>query len=66
MTYSSAYASRGCPGGGQARGLPLRRDRVAQGGKLQAQRSEFERRLRSRDPGVATVNSSLELTVGSL
>ncbi len=50
---------------GQA--LPLLRlgDRVAQGGKLQAQRLQFERRLRLCDPEVATANSSWELTVGS-
>ena len=48
---------------GQA--LPLLGDRVAQGGKLQAQRLQFERRLRFCDPEVATVNSSLDLTVGS-
>jgi hypothetical protein len=45
--------------------LPLLGDRVAQGGKLQAQRLQFERRLRLCDPEVATVNSSLELIVGS-
>jgi hypothetical protein len=38
---------------------------VAQGGKLQAQRLQFEGRLRSCDPDVATFNSSRELTVGS-
>jgi len=48
---------------GQA--LPLLGDRVAQSGKLQAPRLQFERRLRSCDPEVAMVNSSLELTVGS-
>src|SRR5208337_2868899 len=48
---------------GQA--LPLPGDRVAQGGKLQAQRLQFERRLRFCDPEVATDNSSLELTAGS-
>jgi hypothetical protein len=48
---------------GQA--LPVLGDRVAQGGKLQAQRLQFERRLRSDDPEVATVNSSLKLAVGS-
>ncbi len=48
---------------GQA--LPLLGDRVAQIGKLQAQRLQFERRLRSCDPEVAAVNSPLELTVGS-
>ena len=50
-------------GVGQA--LPLLGDRVAQGGKLQAQRLQFERRLRLCDPEVATFNSSWELTVGS-
>jgi hypothetical protein len=34
-------------------------------GKLRAQRLPFERRLRSCDPEVATVNSSWGLTVGS-
>src|SRR5208337_4811823 len=53
---------------GQA--LPLPGDRVAQGGKLQAGvaptfRSAPERRLRLCDPEVATINSFLELTVGS-
>ncbi len=48
---------------GQA--LPLPGDRVAQGGKLQAQILQFERLLRSDDAEVATVNSSLDLTVGS-
>jgi hypothetical protein len=47
---------------GQA--LPLLGDRVAQGGKLQAQRLQFEWRLRSCDPEVATANSCWELTVG--
>ena len=49
---------------GQARGLPLRRDRVAQGGRVQAQRLQFERRLRIFDPEVATVNSSWDLALG--
>jgi len=48
---------------GQA--LPLLGDRVAQGGKLRARRLQFERRVRMCHPGVATVNSCLELTVGS-
>ena len=48
---------------GQA--LPLPGDRVAQGGRLQARRLQFERRLRPCDPEVCTVNSCLELTVGS-
>ena len=48
---------------GQA--LPPPGDRVAQGGKLQARRLRFEQRLRLCDPEVATVSSSLELTVGS-
>ena len=48
---------------GQA--LPLLGDRVAQSEKLQAQRLQFERRLRLCDPEVAMVNSFLELTVGS-
>jgi len=53
---------------GQA--LPLLGDRVAQGGKLQAGvaptfRSAPERHLRLCGPEVATVNSPLELTVGS-
>jgi hypothetical protein len=48
---------------GQA--LPLLGDRVAQGGKLQTQRLQFERRLRLCDPEVATVNSSWELAVDS-
>jgi hypothetical protein len=48
---------------GQA--LPLPGDRVAQSGKLQAQRLQFERRLRFCGPEVATLNSSLELTPGS-
>jgi hypothetical protein len=46
---------------GQA--LPLRGDRFAQGGRLQAQRLQFD--LRLCDPEVASVNSSLELTMGS-
>jgi len=45
--------------------LPLPGDRVAQAGKLQAQRSHFEWRLRLYDPEVATLNSSWELTAGS-
>jgi hypothetical protein len=48
---------------GQA--LPLPGDRVAQGGKLQAPRFQFERRLRLFDPEVASANSYWELTVGS-
>ena len=40
-------------------------DRVVQSGKLQAQRFQFERRLRFCDPEVVTVNPSLELTVDS-
>jgi hypothetical protein len=50
---------------GQALPVLAAGDRVAQGGKLQAQRLQFERRLRLYGPEVATVNSSLELTVGS-
>jgi predicted RNase H-like HicB family nuclease len=38
---------------------------LRQSGKLQAQRLQFERGLRSYDPEVATVISSLELTVRS-
>ena len=48
---------------GQA--LPLPGDRVAQGGKLQAQRLQFERRLRLCDPEVAKANSCWDLTMGS-
>src|SRR5579863_1274270 len=40
-------------------------DRVAQGGKREAQRLQFERRLRFFDPEVGMANSSWELTVGS-
>ncbi len=34
-------------------------------GSYKPERFQFERRLRSYDPEVATLNSSLELTVGS-
>ena len=44
---------------------PLLRDRVAEGGKPQAQRLLVEQRLRWCDPEVTTVNSSWELSVGS-
>ena len=63
LAVPSAYIAAEPGRVGQA--LPLPGDRVAQGGKLQAQRLQFERRLRLCDPEVATVNSSLELTVGS-
>src|SRR5271157_1956928 len=63
LAVPSAYIAAEPGRVGQA--LPLPGDRVAQGGKLQAQRLQFERRLRSCDPEVATVNSSWELTVGS-
>ena len=44
--------------------LPLLGNRVAQSEKLQAQRLQFERRLRLCDPEVATVNSSLGIDRG--
>ena len=48
---------------GQA--LPLLGDRVAPGGKLQAPRLQFQRRLRCYDKEVGTANSAWELTVDS-
>ena len=63
LAVPSAYIAAEPGRVGQA--LPLLGDRVAQSGKLQAQRLRFERRRRFCDPEVATVNSSLELTVGS-
>jgi hypothetical protein len=62
LAVPSAYIAAERGRVGQA--LPLLGDRVAQGGKLQARRFQFERRPRSSDPEVATVNSSLELTMG--
>jgi len=50
---------------GRASPTPTGQVRVPQGGKLQVQRLQFERRLRLCDPEVATANSSWELTVGS-
>ena len=61
LAVPSAYIAAEPGRVGQA--LPLPGDRVAQGGKLQAQRLRFERRLRLCDPEVGTVSSSLELTV---
>ena len=63
LAVPSAYIAAEPGRVGQA--LPLPGDRVAQGGKLQAQRLQFERRPRSCGPEVATVKWSLELTVGS-
>src|SRR5208337_1395772 len=62
LAVPSAYIAAEPGRVGQA--LPLPGDRVAQGGKLQAQRLQFERRLRLCDLEVARVNSSLESTVG--
>ena len=63
LAVPSAYIAAEPGRVGQA--LPLPGDRVAQGGKLQAQGLQFERGLRSDDPEVGTLNSSLELTLGS-
>ena len=63
LAVPSAYIAAEPGRVGQA--LPLLGDRVAQSGKLQAQRLQFEWHLRPYEPEVATVNSSLELTVGS-
>jgi hypothetical protein len=63
LAVPSAYIAAEPGRVGQA--LPLLGDRVAQRGKLQAQRLQFERRLRSCGPEVATVNSFLKLTSGS-
>ena len=62
LAVPSAYIAAEPGRVGQA--LPLLGDRVAQGGKRQARRLQFEGRLRLCDPEVATVNSSLELAVG--
>ena len=63
LAVPSAYIAAEPGRVGQA--LPLPGDRVVQSGKLQAQRFQFERRLRFCDPEVVTVNPSLELTVDS-
>ena len=60
LAVPSAYIAAEPGRVGQA--LPLLGDRVAQGGKLQAQGLHFERRLGSDSSKVATVNSPWELT----
>ena len=63
LAVPSAYIAAEPGRVGQA--LPPLGDQVAQGGKLQAPRLQFKRRLRFCDPEVVTVNSSWELTMGS-
>jgi hypothetical protein len=63
LAVPSAYIAAEPRRVGQA--LPLLHGRVTQGGRLQAQRLQFERCLGLCDPEVATVNPSLQLTVDS-